>query len=894
MIQPSFKRVRYVLCVSLLGSLQMISSAVAQSIPDTTAISAYKEEAKYMLSFVEFVFNTVGDPFSSAQQKETIIQESYLKAFRDHEVQVEDDLVENRSTVINKDIQAYLKDIDFFFKEARFTFLIEEITHEVNETGELYFKIQFARNLQGITNDNDSVNSSQERFVEINLDPERRELKIASMYTTKLSEQEDLKNWWNTMPYGWKKIFASEVYINDTLGMGTLLEQNELLLVGDTLFYSQSSTPASEAKSASASLDDLFAPYEDTFVVSSPDLFEHLKQIQSRTSLDLTGQDQLDNLEPLSKMTQLKELNLSGTNVYDLVPLRNLTRLESLDISYSQIDDLSPLKFAIGLKDLNISNSPLLDLTPLTFFPQLKSLNCSYTDISDLQVISSLSQLRELNFQNTQVESIAPLAPLEMLEQLRFANTKVKDLSALKNKPRLEFLYIDNNQVSDLAPLSTNSKLRLIHCNKTSIENLHPLSLLTDLKKVYCDNTKIGRVEAAEFMKNKPGCLVIFESSALTDWWKNLPGDWETYFLEVMPTAKVGTEYLHELAKITSVDIREKKNINSLEPLQMLTNLKVLNCRGAGIDKLEGIEELVELKTLNCSYTGVHSLEPARFLKSLTQIDASNTSISSLEPLQGLSRLRRVILDKTEVEEIMPLVSVSGLKTIFCDETHVKTEEVQRFLMKSPDCLLVFQTAELEVWWKRLGKTWQGIFQNHVKSKMAPNRKQLHQMISLKAISIEDNSDILTLTPLTQCLRLTHLKIQNTRISDLTPLSDLPSLQSLTTSRNPVSDLGPLRVLDKLTYLNIENTPIEDISPLADLKNLEELNFGGTQVGDIRPLETLTSIKQLDCSNTPVKKLKSLNNLPNLIVLKCFNTRVPAKKVQAFDHAHPQCEVIYY
>ncbi|MEM7657121.1 MAG: leucine-rich repeat domain-containing protein, partial [Bacteroidota bacterium] len=181
-----------------------------------------------MVSFLEFTLNTLGDPQSTANQKETIIQESYLKAFRDPEVQIEDDLVENRATVTNKDVQAYLKDVDFFFREARFEFQIEEVTHEINERGELYFRIAGSRNLFALTIQGDTLNNSQERFIEINLDPETRNLKIASIYTSKLSEQEDLRNWWNDMPTAWQKVFESKVFINDSLSLERVYELSTL------------------------------------------------------------------------------------------------------------------------------------------------------------------------------------------------------------------------------------------------------------------------------------------------------------------------------------------------------------------------------------------------------------------------------------------------------------------------------------------------------------------------------------------------------------------------------------------------------------------------------------------------------------------------------------------
>ena len=66
--------------------------------------------------FLEFLLNTLGDAQSSARDKDVIIRESYLKIFRDGKVQIEDDLLADRKVVTNKDVQAYLKDIEFFIK----------------------------------------------------------------------------------------------------------------------------------------------------------------------------------------------------------------------------------------------------------------------------------------------------------------------------------------------------------------------------------------------------------------------------------------------------------------------------------------------------------------------------------------------------------------------------------------------------------------------------------------------------------------------------------------------------------------------------------------------------------------------------------------------------------
>jgi hypothetical protein len=203
------KRVVYLLIIFCFTFFQTIQ---AQDLGLTAAqITEYEEQAKQLVSFVEYSFNTLGDPATSARDKDVIINQSYLKAFEDEEVQIEDDLVEDRSVITNKNVQAYLKDIDFFFKNIKFTFNIIEVSHNIREDGQLYFNVTTNRHLQGITVDEKIVNADQKRYFEINLNPVERDLKIASIYTTKISEREELTNWWRDLPYVWQSMFRDAI-----------------------------------------------------------------------------------------------------------------------------------------------------------------------------------------------------------------------------------------------------------------------------------------------------------------------------------------------------------------------------------------------------------------------------------------------------------------------------------------------------------------------------------------------------------------------------------------------------------------------------------------------------------------------------------------------------------
>ena len=196
-------------------------------------VENYQEQIRRLIGFLEFSLNTLGSSETSTKDKETIINESYQKAFLNEKVQVEDDLDEAREILTYKDIQAYLKDVDFFFKEATFNFTVQDIQSLKNDLGMTYFKVTANRNLGAVTLQDSVVNNNKTRYIEINVDEEEQVLKIASIYTTRLNEAQELMTWWNGMPPGWKEILGSEytVFQDIKLNQVDFLNDSTLLFV---------------------------------------------------------------------------------------------------------------------------------------------------------------------------------------------------------------------------------------------------------------------------------------------------------------------------------------------------------------------------------------------------------------------------------------------------------------------------------------------------------------------------------------------------------------------------------------------------------------------------------------------------------------------------------------
>ncbi|HEX6891458.1 MAG TPA: leucine-rich repeat domain-containing protein, partial [Chryseolinea sp.] len=109
--------------------------------PTDPELKQHEQKVKDMVAFLEYVLNTIGDKATSARDKDVLITESYTKIFRDPKVQVEDDLVEKRNVITNKDVQAYLKDVDFFFDNIKFELKIKDIQGKVNANDKLFYKV---------------------------------------------------------------------------------------------------------------------------------------------------------------------------------------------------------------------------------------------------------------------------------------------------------------------------------------------------------------------------------------------------------------------------------------------------------------------------------------------------------------------------------------------------------------------------------------------------------------------------------------------------------------------------------------------------------------------------------------------------------------------------------
>jgi hypothetical protein len=98
------------------------------------------------------------------------------------------------------------------------------------------------------------------------------------------------------------------------------------------------------------------------------DYFQTAKQVWI-TDVDI------EDLTPLTKLTELERLTLINNRLRDISPLAKLTRLKCLELSVNDIEDISPLVQLTDLTYLGVHRNPIAESKRPLDFSAIQRLN---------------------------------------------------------------------------------------------------------------------------------------------------------------------------------------------------------------------------------------------------------------------------------------------------------------------------------------------------------------------------------------------------------------------------------------------------------------------------------------------------------------------------------------
>jgi len=177
--------------------------------------------------------------------------------------------------------------------------------------------------------------------------------------------------------------------------------------------------------------------------------FTNIKKLKHLKKLELINFKHLQNFDFIENMVSLTYLNLYSTNFDETLCFNKLTNLAILDISYTNVSKLENLILP-NLKELNISGTNIKSFIKIPMFTNLEVLVINSTDIFDQYNSKQIfweTNVYLNNLKSLSIESVnfdyKLLDFMPNLNQFYWSNCPLeyyKINSLYKNYPKIKFI----------------------------------------------------------------------------------------------------------------------------------------------------------------------------------------------------------------------------------------------------------------------------------------------------------------------------------------------------------------------------------------------------------------------------------------------------------------------
>jgi len=402
--------------------------------------------------------------------------------------------------------------------------------------------------------------------------------------------------------------------------------------------------------------------------------------------------NQLEDINAISDLTQLKYLILSHNNIKNLQAIDKFQRLEIAFLNNNNISDIIELGDKTNLCFLGLSQNEISDIRPLSQLTGLLWLYLDENKIRDLSPLEGLTKLIQLDLGENDFEEIGSLKHLENLKLLGLSGTHVTNLSPLSTLKKLEVLELLQADVDNLSPIGDLKNLALLKVGKakeTNDEKVDWLSLyeaprrstwdpLRNLQKLeelvlYCSpDDDLSPLRAlhrlnALFLSGGLRARTFFEGSLnFILQLKNLES---VFFLGVNLR---DFSFLRNAQRLKRLVIQGNEEVDSLKWFRPISGLKGLHIYSGKIESLEGIEDLAELEFLSIDNNDLVDIESIGSLSKLKQLSLSGNQIVDLTPLVYLNKLEKLDVSKNQLEALSSLAGLPNLRILDISKNRIK------------------------------------------------------------------------------------------------------------------------------------------------------------------------------------------------------------------------------
>lgn len=297
-----------------------------------------------------------------------------------------------------------------------------------------------------------------------------------------------------------------------------------------------------------------------------------------------------ERIDFISKMRNLKRLDLSNQKIANLNSLKSISTLEEFsyqlydpkekrseeEIAQEETFDLSLLSGHKNLKYLYLWGRPVINADSLSALNP-EHLNMTACGLENIKFIENYTNLYHLDLDsNAKIDNIIPIKKLASLEYLDLTGVKIKDPSVLQNLASMSWLKLQDTGIKNIDFVKKMTNLFNLNISgNQAIKNTKPLQYLTALHVLSAD------------------CIQGTDFSFLQS--TN-----ELSYLSLANTKFTGEdiEYLKGKENLTHLNL-SYTNLASINSLPILNSLETLYLSG---NLLKNIEVLLSFKSLTNLY----------------------------------------------------------------------------------------------------------------------------------------------------------------------------------------------------------------------------------------------------------------------------------------------------
>lgn len=206
----------------------------------------------------------------------------------------------------------------------------------------------------------------------------------------------------------------------------------------------------------------------------------------------------LDNLQFLSALSFLRELDLSGCrfDANQVSVIAALPSLQKLILNNCALSTIAGMETALNLTHLDLGNNTVRNLTPLSGLSGLKEINLEHNAVTELTSLSGLANLEKLDVSYNALVSLSPLAENTKLTWLNATNNDIRALSGIEKLSALTYLAVSSNALTDISPAAQCANLVELHVAKNSLTEISAVASLLKLETLDFANNQVAALPA--------------------------------------------------------------------------------------------------------------------------------------------------------------------------------------------------------------------------------------------------------------------------------------------------------------------------------------------------------------------------------------------------------------